>query len=186
MNILISLSSTDVYVKWGEVKSKLIVAKWITGPQRSGCRFQSGVLVWVYCHTSYSSLCSWIEYQEIVICILYYYWRVIHKCRSIRGRCRMLVGLAVQSMPITSKVASWNPDDGEVYSIQHYVIEFVSDLQQVCRFLQVLQFPLQIKLTAKYLTEILLKVALNTITLTLTLQKCIYIYTPTVIIIQKW
>jgi hypothetical protein len=40
---------------------------------------------------------------------------------------------------------------------------------------------LQIKLTATYLTEILLKVALNTITLTLTLQK--YIYTPTVITI---
>jgi hypothetical protein len=76
---------------------------------------------------------------------------------------------------ITSNNASWNPADGEVYSIQHYVIEFVSDLQQVCRFLQVLQFPLQIKLTATYLTEILLKVALNTITLTLTLQKCIYI-----------
>jgi hypothetical protein len=89
-------------------------------------------------------------------------------------------------MRITSKVASWNPDDGEVYSIHHYVIEFVSDLQQVCRFLQVLQFPLQIKLTATYLTEILLKVALNTKTLTLTLQKCIYIYTPTVIIMQKW
>jgi hypothetical protein len=32
------------------------------------------------------------------------------------------------------------------YSIQHYVIEFVSDLRQVNRFLQVLQFPLQIKL----------------------------------------
>ena len=88
-------------------------------------------------------------------------------------------------MPITSKVASWNPADGEVYSIQHYVIKFVSDLRQVCRFLQVLQFPLQIKLTATYLTEMLLKVALNTITLTLTLQKCIYIYTPTVIITQK-
>ena len=70
--------------------------------------------------------------------------------------------------------------------IQNYVIQFVSDLRQVCRFLQVLQFfPLQIKLTATYLTEILLKVALNTITLTLTLQKCIYIYTPIVIIIQK-
>jgi hypothetical protein len=38
---------------------------------------------------------------------------------------------------------------------------------------------LQIKLTPTFLTEILLKVALNTITLTLTLQKCIYIYTPT-------
>jgi 5'-3' exonuclease len=36
------------------------------------------------------------------------------------------------------------------------------------------------------LTEILLKVALNTKTLTLTLQKYIDIYTPTVIIIQKW
>ena len=79
----------------------------------------------------------------------------------------------MQSVPITSKVASWNPADGEVYSIQHYVIKFVSDLRQV------LQFPLQIKLTATYLTEMLLKVALNTITLTLTLQKCIYIYTPT-------
>jgi hypothetical protein len=78
-------------------------------------------------------------------------------------------------VPITSKITSWNPADGEVYSIQHYVIEFVSDLRQVCRFLQVLQFLLQIKLTATYLTEILLKVALNTITVTLTLQKCTYI-----------
>ena len=77
----------------------------------------------------------------------------------------------MQSVPITSKVASWNPADGEVYSIQHYVIKFVSDLRQV------LQFPLQIKLTATYLTEMLLKVALNTITLTLTLQNVfIYIY----------
>ena len=84
-------------------------------------------------------------------------------------------------MSITSKIASWNSADGEVYSIQHHVIKFVSDLQEVCRFLQVLQFPLQIKLTATYLTEILLKVALNTLTLTLTLQK--YIYTPTVITI---
>ena len=85
----------------------------------------------------------------------------------------------MRSVSITSKVASWNPADGEVYSIQHYVIGLVSDLRQVCRFLQVLQFPLQIKLTATYLTEILLKVTLNTITLTLTLQKCVYIYSPT-------
>ena len=37
-------------------------------------------------------------------------------------------------MSITSTVESWNPPDGEVYSIQHYVIEFVSDLQQVFCF----------------------------------------------------
>jgi len=60
------------------VKYKLAVARGSTGPQRSGCRFRCGVLVWVYCLTSYSSLCSWIEYQEIVICI--YYRRVIQKC----------------------------------------------------------------------------------------------------------
>jgi hypothetical protein len=82
----------------------------------------------------------------------------------------------MQSVHITSKVASSNPADGEVYFIQHYVIEFVSDLRQVCCFLQVLQFSLQIKLTATYLTKILLQVALNTITITLTLQKCIYIH----------
>jgi len=52
----------------GEGESKLVVARGSTGPQRSGCRFRCGVLVWVYCLASYSSLCSWIEYQEI-ICI---------------------------------------------------------------------------------------------------------------------
>jgi hypothetical protein len=37
---------------------------------------------------------------------------------------------------------------GEVYSIQHYVIKFVSDMRQVSGFLQVLRFPPPIKLTA--------------------------------------
>jgi hypothetical protein len=58
---------------------------------------------------------------------------------------------------------SSNPVHGEVYSIQHYVIKFVSDLRQIGCFLRVFQFPPQIKLTATHdITEILLKVALNT------------------------
>jgi hypothetical protein len=36
---------------------------------------------------------------------------------------------------------------GEVYSIQHYVIKFVSDLRQVDGFLRELRFPPPIKLT---------------------------------------
>ena len=36
--------------------------------------------------------------------------------------------------------ASPNPTHGEVHWIQHYVIKFVSDLQQVCGFLHVLWF----------------------------------------------
>jgi hypothetical protein len=39
--------------------------------------------------------------------------------------------LPIQSMPITTKVVSLNPAHGEMYLIQHYVILFVSDLQQV-------------------------------------------------------
>jgi hypothetical protein len=34
--------------------------------------------------------------------------------------------LPVQSVPITTNVVSSNPVHGEVYSIQHYVIKFVS------------------------------------------------------------
>ena len=64
------------------------------------------------------------------------------------------------------------------------MIEFVSDLRQVCRFLPVLQFLLQIKLTVTYLTEIFVKVALNNIAITLTLQKCIYIYSQTCIFLR--
>jgi hypothetical protein len=40
---------------------------------------------------------------------------------------------------ITAKVVSLNPTDVEVYLIQHYVIKFVSDLQQVGGFLRVLE-----------------------------------------------
>jgi hypothetical protein len=50
--------------------------------------------------------------------------------------------------------------------IQHYVIKFVSDLRQVCGVLRVLQFPPK-NSDCHDITAILLKVELNTITLTL-------------------
>jgi len=56
--------------------------------------------------------------------------------------------LPMQSVPITTKVVSSNTIHGEMYSIQHYVIKFVSDLWQVGGFLRVLRFPPPIKLTA--------------------------------------
>ena len=65
--------------------------------------------------------------------------------------------LPLESMPITTNVAS---------SIQHYVIKFVSDLRQVCGFLLLLRFPPPIKTDCHNITEILLKVASNTMTLT--------------------
>ena len=69
--------------------------------------------------------------------------------RGRRGRDRMVVGvqLSVQSVPITNNVVSSNPVHGELNSLQHYVKQFVSDLQQVGGFLLVLRFHPPIKLT---------------------------------------
>ena len=69
--------------------------------------------------------------------------------------------LPKKSVPITTNIVSSNPAHGKVYLIQHYVIQFVSDLRQVCGFLWALRFPPPMKLTAYNITEILLKVALN-------------------------
>ena len=52
--------------------------------------------------------------------------------------------LPVQSVPITTKFVSLNLVHDGVYSIQHYVIKFVSD------FLWVLRFLSPIKLTTQY------------------------------------
>ena len=56
--------------------------------------------------------------------------------------------LPVRSVHIPTKVVKSNPAQSEVYSIQHYVIKFVSDLRQVGGFLRALRFPPSIKLTA--------------------------------------
>ena len=85
--------------------------------------------------------------------------------RGHRGHDRMVVGqLHVQPLIITTTVVSSNPANNEVYSITYYMIEFLCDLLQVGGFLGVLQFPSPIN---HDIAEILLKVALNSITLAL-------------------
>ena len=63
---------------------------------------------------------------------------------------RLVIGFTIQplmeSVPITAIVMSLNPVHCEVYSIQHYVINFVRELLQVGGFLPALQFPPPIKL----------------------------------------
>ena len=76
----------------------------------------------------------------------------------------MNLQLHMQSVPITTEVVSSYPAPGEVYSIQQYVIMFISDLRQVGGFLCVLRIPPN-KTDRQDKTEILLKVALNTINL---------------------
>ena len=69
------------------------------------------------------------------------------------------------SVPITTNVVSSNPAHGEVYSKQHYVIKFISDLLQVSSFSRYSGFPTD-KTDCHDIAEILLKLALNTRTLT--------------------
>ena len=68
--------------------------------------------------------------------------------------------LHVQSVPITTRIVSSNPVHGEVYSIQYYVIK-------VCQWLATGPWFSPVSATNKTdrhdTTEILLKVALNTI-----------------------
>ena len=79
--------------------------------------------------------------------------------------------LPVQLVPIT-KIVSLNHVLGEVYSIQHYVIKFLSDLRQVGGFLWVLRYHPLSKANRHDITEILLKVVLNTINQTKLINNC--------------
>ena len=78
-----------------------------------------------------------------------------HKKWGSHGRdCKsMVVQLPIQAVPITTKVVSFIPVHCEVYSIQQYVIKFVSDLQRVGGFLQVRRFSPPVKLTATILLK---------------------------------
>ena len=69
----------------------------------------------------------------------------------------------VQSVPITNKVVSSNRVHGDVYSIQHYVIKFVSHLRQVGCFSPDTPISYTNKTDRHDMTEILLKMALSTI-----------------------
>jgi hypothetical protein len=66
-----------------------------------------------------------------------------------------------------TKVVSSNPTDGELYSIQHYVIKFASDFRQDIGFLRILRFSSTNKNDLHDIAEILLKVALNIISSTI-------------------
>jgi len=70
--------------------------------------------------------------------------------------------LSVQSVTNTTNVVSSNPANGEVYSIQHYVIKFVSDLPGRL-FSPSTPVSTTNKTNRHDITEVFLKVALTTI-----------------------
>ena len=71
-----------------------------------------------------------VNFASIFLRFLYWLFELFQCVAGRLGRDRMVVGLQllVQSAHITTKVVSSTPVHGEVYSIKHYVIKFVSDL----------------------------------------------------------
>ena len=73
----------------------------------------------------------------------------------------------MQSVPVTTKVVSFNPAHWDIYLMQHYMLKFVIVLHQVGGFCPGTLVYTTKKTDCHDITEIFLKVALSTITLTL-------------------
>jgi len=86
---------------------------------------------WRFCRNSYKSVWTFFNGGVVMIVMV---WQLDWQ-------------LPVKSVPITTKVVSSNPVLGKMYSIQHFVKKFVSDLWQVDCFLWALRFSPLIKLT---------------------------------------
>ena len=95
-------------------------------------------------HVYFKGLC-----KKKPVCYRGYYIR-IHVYGGRRGRDRMEVGFTTNcaSSAYHHPCCQFEPVHGQVYSIQHFVIKFVSDLRQVGGFFRLLWFPPPIKLTA--------------------------------------
>ena len=67
--------------------------------------------------------------------------------------CYVNILLSVQSVPITTTIVTSNIAYVEVYSLHHYVINFVSDLLQVDGFHWRVFYPVYVLLLAIFLSE---------------------------------
>ena len=70
--------------------------------------------------------------------------------KTTQGRCghdRMVVGFITNYAISAYHHCEFESHPGEVYSIQHYVIKFISDLRQVMVFFGEFRFPTPRKLT---------------------------------------
>jgi hypothetical protein len=107
----------------------------------------------------------WIRYVFIITCVINLYFTFVSTVFLLD------FGTVLTVVFFLHSITSCFPDymvrirSGEVHSIQQYVITIFSYFQQVGGFLRILRIPPPIKTELHDKTEILLKVALNTITI---------------------
>jgi hypothetical protein len=92
----------------------------------------------------------WCLFQKKVSMLSWRQDKFLFRIRGHRGHDHMVVGFTTTNVISAYhhyKVVSSNPAHGKVYSIQHNVIKFVSDLRQDSGSPRVLWFPPWIELT---------------------------------------
>ena len=90
---------------------------------------------------------TWPHSQcQRMFCALYRSWTKVIRGLSQSKQYDIWIYNYLWTQCLSTHIVSLNPAHGEVYSIQHCVIKFVSDLWQVGGFLWVLWFPPPIKL----------------------------------------
>ena len=109
--------------------------------------FQKQLLIYIY-HFLIQKICIYRSFINVAIVVVW----------------QLDLQLHMQSVSISTNVVSANCSWRSV-SIQHYVIKFVNDLRQICLFSLGTPVSSTNKTDLHDIAEILLKVALNTLTL---------------------
>ena len=118
---------------------------------------------------------------------IYFYFRfnfhssivTYSKLLALHGREHMVDGFTTTCAKVanTTNIVSLNPTHSEVYSIQHYVIKYVSDFWQAGQWFSPGTPVSSTNKTDRHnIAEILLKVALNTIHLDINTWFQLYFY----------
>jgi hypothetical protein len=87
------------------------------------------VLVWYFSVQLEQTKCS-------IKIVCYYYFSQVHKAHIANSGIKIQV-LGYLCNQCLSPLSEFECHSGQMYSIQHYVIKFVSDLQQVSGFLRI-------------------------------------------------
>ena len=132
---------------------------------------ETGIFNDIWKHHCYTRMFSW---KHVML-------------RNSRGRDRMVLRFTIIKClsALTLCVVSLNHAHGDVYSIQHCAIKFISDLRQVGGFLR---FHLTNKTDCNDIAEILLKVALLWFPLTVYALICMWcsVFVGMVVQPQQW